>query len=136
MDNSLTNAQFSEAAAANLSLPSPACRGRLGEVIKGRARVDDFGDTVQATNVQGDHWRGRHDQVKMTLYNFCKWAGLPVVVEVFNLFSGHIPQQGLARVDQGRQRQAMVPDFKIVIPFAGQTKPMLHELKVISFGGC
>ena len=96
--------------------------------------MDDFGDTVQATNVQGDHWRGRHDQVKMTLYNLCKWAGLPVVVEVFNLFSGHIPQQGLARVDQGRQRQAMVPDFKIVIPFAGQTKPMLHELKVISFG--
>ena len=106
--NSLTNTQFSEAAAANLSLSSPACRVRLGEVIKGRARVDDFGDAVQATNVPGDHWRGRHDQVKMTLYNLCKWAGLPVV---FNLFSGHIPQQGLARVDQGRQRQAMAPDF-------------------------
>ena len=71
----------------------------------------DFSDTVQATNVPGDHCRGRHDQVKMIHYNLCKWAGLPLVVEVFNLFSGHIPQQGLARVDQGRQRQAMAPDF-------------------------
>ena len=28
----------------------------------------------------------------------------------------------------------MVPDFKIVIPEAGQTRPVLHELKVVSFG--
>ena len=84
--------------------------------------------------VPGDHWRTRHDQVKLTLYNLCNWAGLPVEMEVFNLFSRLIPQQGLARIEKGRQRQGMVPDFKIVIPEAGQTRPVLHELKVVSFG--
>ena len=31
----LTNAEFAEAAANHLCLPSPACRGRVGEPIKG-----------------------------------------------------------------------------------------------------
>ena len=53
-------------------------------------------------------------------------------MEVFNLFSRDIPQQGLARIDKDRQRQAMVPDFRIVMPMEGQTRPVLHELKVIS----
>ena len=53
-------------------------------------------------------------------------------MEVFNLFSRLIPQQGLARIDQFRQRQAMVPDFRIVLPMEGQSRPVLHELKVIS----
>ena len=100
-------------------------------MVRGRVKIDKYGDNVQATNVRGDHWRTRHDQVKMTLYNLCQWAGLPVEMEVFNLFSRFIPQQGLSRIEKGRQRQGMVPDFKIVIPEAGQTKPVLHELKVI-----
>ena len=133
-DTTLTSAEFSEAAAANLCLPSPACSGRIGEVVRGRVVVDQYGDSVQATNVRGDHWRTRHDQVKLTLHNLCKWAGLPVEMEVFNLFSRLIPQQGLARIETGRQRQGMVPDFKIVIPEAGETRPVLHELKVVSFG--
>ena len=132
VDTSLTSAEFCEAAAANLCLPSPACKGRIGEVVRGRVKIDKYGDNVQATNVRGDHWRTRHDQVKMTLFNLCQWAGLPVEMEVFNLFSRFIPQQGLSRIEMGRQRQGMVPDFKIVIPEAGQTKPVLHELKVIS----
>ena len=53
-------------------------------------------------------------------------------MEVFNLFSRHIPQEGLARVDRQRQRQAMVPDFKFVMSEEGQLRPVLHELKVIS----
>ena len=32
----LSNAEFSEAAASNLCLPSPACRGRIGELVRGR----------------------------------------------------------------------------------------------------
>ena len=49
------------------------------------------------------------------------------------MFSRLIPQQGLARIDKDRQRQGMVPDFKIVLPDAGQTRLALQELKVISF---
>ena len=50
------------------------------------------------------------------------------------LFSRHIPQQVLARIESGRQYQGMVPDFRITIPEAGQSRPVLHKLKVISFG--
>ena len=84
-------------------------------MIKVRVVVDKYGDNVQATNIPGDHWRKRHDMVKLLLYQLCLWAGLPVEMEVFNLFSRHIPQEALARVDKQRQRQAMVPDFKICL---------------------
>jgi hypothetical protein len=39
-DTSLSSAEFSEAAASNLCLPSLACRGRVGEVIRGQVKVD------------------------------------------------------------------------------------------------
>ena len=58
-DTQLTSAEFSEAAASNLCLPSPVCAGRVGEVIKGRVKIDQYGDNIQATNIPGDHWRGR-----------------------------------------------------------------------------
>ena len=73
-DTLLTSAEFSEASASNLCLPSPACAGRVGEVIRGRIKVDQYGDNVQATNIQGDHWRGRHDQIKLRLYRLCMWS--------------------------------------------------------------
>ena len=44
----LNTAEFSEAAATNLCIPSPACAGRVGEVIKGRSRIDEYGDKIQA----------------------------------------------------------------------------------------
>ena len=134
VDSTLSNAEFSEAAAASLCLPSPSCQAMLGETIlaRGRRPVDEFGDNVQAASLKGDHWRQRHDQLKFTIHRLCQWAGMPVEMEVFNLFSGLIPQQGLARIDKDRQRQSMVPDFKITLPWEGRTRPVLHELKVIS----
>ena len=53
-------------------------------------------------------------------------------MEVFNLFSRFIPQQGLARIESHRQRQGLIPDLKIVIPVGGQPRSVLHEIKVIS----
>ena len=53
-------------------------------------------------------------------------------MEVFNLFTRCIPQEGLARFESWRQRQAMVPDFRISLPMEGEARPVLHELKVIS----
>ena len=131
-ESRLTNAEFSEAAAANLCLPSPACAGRVGEVIRGRVTIDKYGDNIQATSLPGDHWRKRHDAIKILLYRMCLWAGLPVVMEVFNLFSRYIPQEGLARINSGRKKQGMIPDLKIVLSVGGQLRPVLHEIKVIS----
>ena len=100
--------------------------------MKGQRKVDMYGDIVQATNTPGDHWRLRHDQIKHVIGRLCIWAGMPCELEVFNLFSGLIPQAGLARMDKQRQRQAMVPDMKISLTRGGITSQVLHELKVIS----
>ena len=51
---------------------------------------------------------------------------------MFNIFSRHIPQAGLARIDRARDRQGMVPDFKISLTTGGETRQVLHELKCIS----
>ena len=57
---------------------------------------------------------------------------MPCELEVFNIFSGLIPQAGFATIDKVRQRQAMVPDMKISVTSGGVTRQVLHELKVIS----
>ena len=59
---SFTSAEFSEAVAAHLCVPSPACSSRLGEVVKGREIVDQFGDFVINAQLCGDGWRTRHTQ--------------------------------------------------------------------------
>ena len=87
---------------------------------------------MQSTAVPGDHWRKRHDSVKLMIYPLCIWAGIPAEMEVFNLFSRFIPQEGLSRFESNRQRQGIVPDLKIVFQAGGQPRAVLHELKVIS----
>ena len=77
-DTMLTNAEFAEAAANHLCLPSPACRGMVGEPIKNGVVVDQFGDNVQATSVPGHHWRTRHNAFLHMIHRQCLWAGLPV----------------------------------------------------------
>ena len=132
-DTSLTSAEFSEAAAAALCLPSPACAHRLGEVVSGTKVVDPYGEAVlSATTLPGDHFRKRHDKMKMKIFQLCQWAGLEAEVEVFNLFAGCIPQQGLNRMERGRKRQSIVPDMRIAIPTEGNLERRLHEIKIIS----
>ena len=70
-DSSLSNSEFSEAAATNLCLPSPACIGMVGETVKGRTQVDAYGDKIQSTCLPGDNWRRRHDMLKHVIYRLC-----------------------------------------------------------------
>ena len=63
--------------------------------------------------MSGDGWRRRHNGMKLLLRRLLIWAGIPVVCEVFNLFARSVPQEGLNRIEQGRRRQGLVPDFKI-----------------------
>ena len=83
-DTTLSNAEFSEAAASNLCLPSPACAGRIGETVKGRVTLDIYGDNLQSTPLAGDHWRRRHNEVlhlthrlsrKSSKFDFCGGRG-------------------------------------------------------------
>ena len=69
---------------------------------------------------------------KMKLLRMCQWAGLDAEVEVFNLFAGSIPQEGLSRMERGRKVQSIVPDMRISIPVEGNLVPSLHEIKMIN----
>ena len=151
-DTSLSNAEFSEAAASNLVMPSPSCKDRVGEVIRGRVKLDQYGDNLQSTALSGDHWRTRHDAFLRMVKRQCLWAGVPCDLEVRNLFAAEMVQPGLARFERERQLQGIVPDARITMPaasgvrgdgearvgapgragLAGQASAVLHELKVIS----
>ena len=129
----LTGPEFAEAASSLLCLPSPACAARIGETVKGRTKIDIYGDTVRAANLTGDGFRRRHDNCKDFLLKQLRVSGLTADCEVFNLFSREIPQTGLARIERGRTRQSIVPDFRISIPEeGGRVIPTLYEMKVIS----
>ena len=158
-DTALSSPEFTEAAANSLCLPSQACRERVGEPVKGRVVVDLYGDAIQATAVEGDHWRTRHNAFLQLIHRMCLWSGLVAQMEVFNLFSGLINQPGLSRAERARDLQGLVPDLRVLLPgaavrgagpgggggavggrvgapggaaLAGQATAVLHEVKVIS----
>ena len=128
----LSGAEFAEAAATLLCLPSPACASRVGEKVRGWQKIDIFGDSVRSAKLAGDGFRKRHDAAKDLLYKQLNLAGMTAECEVFNLFAREIPQEGLARIERGRTRQSIVPDFKISIPEGGRETPTLYEMKVVS----
>ena len=41
----------------------------------------------------------------------CMWAGVLAEMEVFNLFSGPVRQEGLSRLERAQQRQSLVSDL-------------------------
>ena len=130
--NGINNAGFSEAMALTLCMPSPVCQERVGEKI-GRKVVDIYGDNVMSEQLPGDHWRTRHDQVKMTVNSILSWSRVSSTCEVFGLFGHLIPKEGLSRMESGRARQGLVPDFKIALPDKVEgTKEVLAEIKVIN----
>ena len=91
------------------------------------------GDRVMSTVLPGDHWRIRHDKIKMAIGSLCSWARLPATTEVFGLFAHLIPAQALTRFERGRKRQALVPDFWLEMPTGtGVNRFQLAELKVMS----
>ena len=123
---------FSETVCSYLCVPSPACRELVGQQIGG-AVVDIWGDKVQSIVLPGDHFRSKHDSVKMKVFNLANECRVPVNCEVFGCFSSCIPQQGLSRLERGRQRQSMVPDFKFQLPTPQGVVASLAELKTITF---
>ena len=66
------------------------------------------------------------DAYKMQIFRMCQWAGIEVEVEVFNLFAGVIPQEGLSRMEKGRKIESMVPDLRITVDVEGNPTPSLH----------
>ena len=81
--------------------------------MPGGERVCCWGDTVVNATMKGDGWRKRHDAIKMRILHLLRWTGIPAQCEVFNMFADLIPQAGLNRIERGRRRQGLVPDFKL-----------------------
>ena len=132
-DTGMSRLVFKEAMCSHLCLPSPACLDRLGERVSRNTVVDLHGDKVMAAVLPGDSWRTKHDKVKSAIHRMCGWSRLPAMCEVFGLFAHHIPQEGLNRMERGRRRQAMVPDYRLILPSPTEgTVTRLAELKVIN----
>ena len=95
--------------------------------------VDMWGDKVMSAPLPGDTWRIRHDEVKFSINSLCAWSKLPITCEVFNLFAHLIPQEALNRMERGKRRQAILPDFRLAMPdpVTGISR-RLAELKVIT----
>ena len=75
----------------------------------------------------------RHDVVKTELNRLFFWSSMPSTCEVFGVFSHLIPQEGLNRLERGRERQGMVPDFMLgVTSPTGGKENRLAELKVLN----
>ena len=110
--------EFSTIAAVNLCLPPPY--------------LVSHGDNVQSTNIPSEPFHKRRDFIKMTLYNLCKWAGLPVKTEVYNLLSRLILQDVLTRFKLNIQRQLIISDLGIVFPVGRESKSVLAEIKLVS----
>ena len=53
------------------------------------------------------------------VHQSCMWAGVRCEMEVFNLFSGVVRQEGLSRMEKAKQRQSLVPDLRIDVPPLG-----------------
>ena len=114
-------------------MPSPACREYIGQKIGPGNTVDQYGDKVMSAKVPGDHWRTRHDNAKLEIASLCAYAKLDHTTEVFGLFAHLIPQQALSRIEHGRKRQGLVPDFRLkTTSSTGATRYQLAELKIIS----
>ena len=69
----------------------------------------------------------------MKIYSLANECRLPATCEVFGCFAPCIPQQGLSRLDKGRQRQSIIPDFKFKLPEPMGRVSTLAELKTITF---
>ena len=82
----------------------------------GQGDVDICEDKVQSATLPGDLYRYKHHQVKMKLYSLANECRLRATCEIFKTFSPCIWQQGLSRIQRGRTRQAILPDFKFERP--------------------
>ena len=102
--------------------------------MRGGPVIDEFGDTIMnCKHLPGDTWRARHDTGKLAIVRECINAGLVHDCEVYGLFSDLIPAQALNRMERGRKRQAIVPDFRMEMPRpTGGTSHQLAELKIVS----
>ena len=70
--------------------------------MKGRTKVDQYGDIIQSSSLPGDQWRKRNNQSQHVLYRLCLWR-----FSIISPAKSH--KQGLAQIYKDRDRHDMKP---------------------------
>ena len=115
--NQWSPAEWGEALCLILSVPPNCCRDprNLGRPI-GNRHVDLWGSDVLCVNVAGGGWTRRHDRVKCCISSLGVYCGVAFVCEPYSLFTFHLPQRPLHRLQAHQARQALRPDFLFHLP--------------------
>lgn len=134
--NQWSSAEWGEALCLILNVPPNCCRDprHLGQPI-GNRHVDVWGSNVLCVNVAGGGWTRRHDRVKSCISSLGVYCGVAFVCEPYSLFTAHLPQRPLHRLQAHQARQALRPDFLFHLPdTAGNLEQQIADVKTISFG--
>ena len=78
----------------------------------------------------------RHDKIKGCISSLSTYCGLEYVCEPQAVFTAHIPQRPLNRVQAHQVRQGLRPDFIFRVPslVSGQHERLIADVKTISLG--
>ena len=103
---------------------------KLGQPI-GKRHVDLWG----APTLPGGSWTQRHNRVKCALSFLAVYCGVTFVCEPYAVFSAHLPQRPLHRLQGHEARQALRPDFLLHLRSAtGDMEQLIADVKTVSFG--
>ena len=105
--NQWSSAEWGEAICLVLSIPPNCCKDprHLGQPI-GDRHVDLWGADVLCARLPGGSWTRRHDRIKACLSSLAVYCGVTFVCEPYSLFSAHLPQRPLRRLQAHQARQA------------------------------
>ena len=123
------NTDYRTAMADYYGVPNGMIAPHVGMMIKGKP-LDVYGDLLTTVCMPGGGWTKQHDTTKWLLTDMMAECEMDCTTEVFGLFSACISQVDALNGQPARKRQAMVPDFHVVIAH----KAMLMELKMVHQG--
>ena len=147
----IMNNEYRTMFAVWLGMNIPCIHGFVGQRIGGDNEniLDAAGMKMMSVNLPGDHWRKRHDYLKLWLFQLMKRAKLDAQCELYDQFSRFInntataaggkTQQEKYNGQERRAKQGKVPDlgatgrFTKELPGVG-VNGFLGELKTLNGG--
>ena len=131
--NQWSSAEWGEAICLVLSIPPNCCKDprHLGQPI-GDRHVDLWGADVLCARLPGGSWTRRHDRIKACLSSLAVYCGVTFVCEPYSLFSAHLPQRPLRRLQAHQARQALRPDFLFHLPSAWSKVLLTSRLHLLA----
>lgn len=129
-DEVFGNTDYRTAMADYYGVPNGMITPHVGMMIKGKP-LDPMGTCSRRCACRGGGRTKQHDTTKWVLADLMAECDIDCTTEVFGLFSPCISQRDAFNGQPARKRQAMVPDYHVLIA----NRPMLMELKMVHQGG-